>query len=43
MTALQDRSSATGNSGDALVRFTQVKKSYDGIQYVVWTSPRVSF
>ncbi|MBP9952536.1 MAG: ABC transporter ATP-binding protein [Cypionkella sp.] len=35
MTALQDRSSATGNSGDALVRFTQVKKSYDGIQYVV--------
>jgi putative spermidine/putrescine transport system ATP-binding protein len=35
MTALQDRGSATGNSGDALVRFTQVKKSYDGIQYVV--------
>ncbi|WP_323005403.1 ABC transporter ATP-binding protein [Pseudorhodobacter sp.] len=35
MTALQDRSSATGNPGDALVRFSQVKKSYDGIQYVV--------
>jgi putative spermidine/putrescine transport system ATP-binding protein len=35
MIDLQGRSSATGNTSDALVRFTQVKKSYDGIQYVV--------
>ncbi|MFZ1480596.1 MAG: ABC transporter ATP-binding protein [Paracoccaceae bacterium] len=35
MTALQDRTSATGKPDDALVRFTEVKKSYDGIQYVV--------
>ena len=35
MTALQSRTTATGNTADALVRFTQVKKSYDGIQYVV--------
>ena len=35
MTALQSRNVATGNTTDALVRFTQVKKSYDGIQYVV--------
>ena len=35
MTALQGRTTATGNTTDALVRFTQVKKSYDGIQYVV--------
>ena len=35
MTALQSRTTATGNSNDALVRFSQVKKSYDGIQYVV--------
>jgi putative spermidine/putrescine transport system ATP-binding protein len=35
MIALQGRNAATGNTTDALVRFTQVKKSYDGIQYVV--------
>ena len=35
MTALQDRTTATGKTEDALVRFTNVKKSYDGIQYVV--------
>jgi len=35
MTALQGRTTATGNKEDALVRFTNVKKSYDGIQYVV--------
>jgi putative spermidine/putrescine transport system ATP-binding protein len=35
MTVLQSRTTATGKPEDALVRFTQVKKSYDGIQYVV--------
>jgi putative spermidine/putrescine transport system ATP-binding protein len=35
MTALQDRTTATGKTTDALVRFSQVKKSYDGVQYVV--------
>lgn len=35
MTAMHAGTSMTGRSEDALVRFSQVKKSYDGINYVV--------